>query len=47
MKISTTTGDYFSRGLSGKEAVKHIAEAGFDYADFTFSAFKDQEAWNK
>ena len=47
MKISTTTGDYFVRGFSAKEAVKYIADAGFDYADFTFSAFRDREAWNK
>ena len=47
MKISTTTGDYFAKGFSAKEAVKYIADAGFDYADFTFSAFKDKEAWNR
>lgn len=41
MKISTTTGDYFARGFSGKEALKYIEDAGFDYADFTFSSLKD------
>ena len=47
MKISTTTGDYFRHGFSSKEAVKHIADAGFDCVDFTFCSLSQRPDWNR
>ena len=36
MKLATTTGDYSAYGLSQADSLKHIREAGFRYADYSF-----------
>ena len=36
MKLATTTGDFNEYSISQKEALRHIKEAGFSYADYNF-----------
>lgn len=38
MKLATTTGDYSAYNLSQAEALKHIRNAGFGYADYNFGS---------
>ena len=51
MKISTQTRHYLTHNFSWEEMVKCIADAGFDYLDFSFSVLKKtvwpEEGWNK
>lgn len=37
MKLATTTGDFLKHTKSGCESLKHIADAGFKFADYNFN----------
>ena len=36
MRLATTTGDFNEYGITQEEALRHIKEAGFSYADYNF-----------
>ena len=46
MKISTQTGYYLTHDFSWEETIKCIADAGFDYVDFSFCDL-DRTSWEE